>query len=86
MSDPKHNADLRGEAERYAEAVMEAFGALRSAGGTHDTRVVVLACAQVAGSFAFGLADPELKRALVRHWVETFIQYAGEPLRVVEEQ
>ena len=77
---------LISDADRYGDAIMKAIGTLKP-DGQHDARVVVLACAEVAGSFTFSIADPELKRALVKHRLETLIKYSGvSSLRVVEEQ
>lgn len=59
--------------------VLQGAIAMSAGRSTVDARVVVTACAMVAGSYAFGILDPEIKRALVDVWVAKFRAVSGVP-------
>lgn len=42
-----------------------------------DARMVMAACGDVAGAYAFCIKDEELKRELVDHFIKTFRELSG---------
>lgn len=77
--------EMQDDASRLADDLLGRI-AIVFGRSTVDARMVVCACAQIAGSYAFGIGDEALKRDLVEHWIATFREFSGvEPVTTCQQ-
>lgn len=80
---PGHNA-VADDAAELTDKLMACVSEHLGGNDNADARVILIAFGNAAGCYAHSMNNPEFRRKMVRHFVDTFIECAGVPLAVVE--
>jgi hypothetical protein len=67
---------IEDQASLLARVIMELIGEVTGA-DIADARMVMIACGSVAGSYAYGIRDTEVKAEIIARYISTFQVYAG---------